>query len=546
MNCTTNFLPYQRTGYFSAIAIDYLQHHKQLQPFYNYEVSTDGIKKTIESRKSFSTNRKLLVDELRKQYKGITLSAKQEQHLQSLLSENTFTITTAHQPNIFTGPLFFIYKIFHAIKLADELSNELTGYKFVPVYYMGSEDADLDELGFIYLDSNKITWNTNQTGAVGRMKVDKGFIKLIDLIQGQIGVHPHGKELTDLFKQVYTEGKTIQQATLELVNHLFADFGLLILIPDNAALKKSFQPVFEKELTEEFSYKAVTQTIDALSKNYKIQTSGRELNLFYLIDDKKERIEFISNNAQDSGNKVQDSSSRFRAAGLKKEWSKDEILIELNNYPERFSANVILRGVFQENVLPNITFIGGGGELAYWLELKKVFETVNVPYPMLILRNSFLWMSKKQLERLNKLGFTINDLFKKPDELLNELVNKNSSKQLSIANEIEKIESLYQQLQTISENVDVTLSQHTKALQAKSLKQLKALEKKILRAEKRNFETQKRQIEKLKNELFPANSLQERHENFSLLYAQFGKEWLHAIYNSSKGLAQEFAVIVSA
>ncbi|OIR05755.1 hypothetical protein GALL_121900 [mine drainage metagenome] len=538
MNCTTNFLPYQRTGYFSAIAIDYLQQHKQLQSFYNYEVSVDGIKKSIESRKTFSTNRKLLVDELRKQYTGIPFTAKQEQHLQSLLSENTFTITTAHQPNIFTGPLFFIYKIFHAIKLADELSNEMNGFKFVPVYYMGSEDADLDELGFIHLGSNKITWNTNQTGAVGRMKVDKGFIKLIDLIHGQVGVHPYGKELTDLFKLFYAEGKTIQQATLELVNHLFADFGLLILIPDNAALKKSFQSVFEKELTEEFSHKAVVQTINELSKNYKIQTSGRELNLFYLINDKKERIEVTSY-------KLQDSSFRLQVPGLKKEWSKDEILTELNNYPERFSANVILRGVFQETVLPNIAFIGGGGELAYWLELKKVFEAVHVPYPMLILRNSFLWMNKKQLERLNKLGFTINDLFKKQDELLNEWVRKNSSKQLSIANEVEKIEALYQQLQTISNNVDVTLSQHTKALQAKSLKQLKGLEKKIVRAEKRNFETEQRQIEKLKQELFPDNSLQERYENFSLLYAQFGKEWLQTIYSASKGLAQEFCVITA-
>ncbi len=531
MYCTTNFLSYQRTGYFSTIATDYLQQHKKLQPFYNYEVSIEGIKRSIESRKSFSTNRNLLVDELRKQYGNISLSPKQEQHLQSLLSEKTFTITTAHQPNIFTGPLFFIYKIFHAIKLADELSNELTDYKFVPVYYMGSEDADLDELGFINLDSNKINWNTKQTGAVGRMKVDKAFIKLIDLIHGQIVVHPHGKELTDLFKQVYTEGKTIQQATLELVNHLFADFGLLILIPDNAALKKSFQSIIEKELIEKFSHKAVEQTISELSKHYKVQTGGRELNLFYLIDEKRERIE------------VRDK--KYEVQSLKKLWGKEEILAELNNHPERFSANVILRGVFQETVLPNIAFIGGGGELAYWLELKKVFEAVNVPYPMLILRNSFLWINKKQCERLNKLGFTTNDSFKNQDELLNELVLKNSSKQLSIANEVEQINAVYKQLQIVSGDIDVTLSEHTKALHTKVLKQLKALEKKILRAEKRNFETQQRQINKLKQELFPSNSLQERQENFSLLYSQFGKEWMQVIYNSSQGLVQQFGVIIS-
>ncbi len=531
MDRTTKYLSYQETGYFTKIATDYLQANEQLQPFYHYPVSIEGIKAAIAARKQFANNRILLTDELRKQYANISLSDKQEANLTALLSENTFTITTAHQPNIFTGPLYFIYKIMHVIKLSDELNGQLTENKFVPVYYMGSEDADLDELGFINVGGQKISWNTKQTGAVGRMKVDKDFVRMIGLIQGQIGIHPHGYELTDLFKKVYTVGKTIQQATLELVNRLFADHGLLVLIPDNAELKRSFQSVIEKELTEQFSHKAVEETINALSKNYKVQTGGRELNLFYLIDDKRERIEV--------------AGYRFQVTSLKKDWSKEEILHELNDHPERFSANVILRGVFQETVLPNIAFIGGGGELAYWLELKKVFEQVQVPYPMLILRNSFLWMNKEQQERLHKLGFTINDSFKKQEELLNALVHKESSKQLSISDEVEKINIVYQQLQAAAGSIDTTLSDHTKALQTKALKQLTALEKKMLRAEKRKFEAQLRQIEKLKQELFPANSLQERQENFSLLYAQFGNDWLKIIYDVSKGLAQEFGVIVA-
>ena len=531
MDCTTKYLSYRSTGYFTKIATDYLEANEQLQPFYDHLVSIEGIKAAIAARKQFATNRVLLTDELRKQYANIALSAKQEANLQALLSENTFTITTAHQPNIFTGPLYFIYKIMHVIKLADELNEQLPESKFVPVYYMGSEDADLEELGFINIGGEKIRWGTGQTGAVGRMKVDKDFIRMISLIQGQIGIYTHGNELSDLFKQVYTVGKSIQQATLELVNSLFADFGLLILVPDNAELKRSFQSVIEKELTEQFSHTAVEATINALGKHYKVQTGGRELNLFYLIDDKRERIEL--------------ASTKYEVQSLKKEWNKEEILTELNDHPERFSANVILRGVFQETVLPNIAFIGGGGELAYWLELKKVFEQVNVPYPMLILRNSFLWMNKAQQERLHKLGFTINDSFKKQDELLNELVRKESSKQLDISKEVEKINAVYQQLQEVTGAIDTTLSEHTKALQTKALKQLTALEKKMLRAEKRKFEAQQRQIEKLKQELFPANSLQERQENFSLLYAQFGKDWLQSIYNASKGLAQEFGVIVA-
>ena len=252
MKINITSIPYKETGFFSKIVIDYLEQAERLQPFYNYPVSLKGINQSITARKAFTTNRELLVTELTKQYHGIFLNDKQQNHLQSLLSDNTFTITTAHQPNIFTGPLYFIYKIMHAIKLANELSEKLPDYKFVPMYYMGSEDADLEELGFINVDGQKLVWQTNQTGAVGRMKVDKALIKLIDAIYGQIGVDKHGKELTDLFRLCYSEGKTIQRASLELINALFAEFGLLILIPDNKNLKKSFESVIKKEIEEKF------------------------------------------------------------------------------------------------------------------------------------------------------------------------------------------------------------------------------------------------------------------------------------------------------
>ncbi|MBC7588814.1 MAG: bacillithiol biosynthesis BshC, partial [Chitinophagaceae bacterium] len=113
IHCT--HIPYEQTGFFSKIVIDYINQSEQLQPFYQHPVSIEGIEASIKARQSFPTNRKLLVSELEKQYAGLSLSIKQEANLQSLLSKNTFTITTAHQPNIFTGPLYFIYKIIHAI-----------------------------------------------------------------------------------------------------------------------------------------------------------------------------------------------------------------------------------------------------------------------------------------------------------------------------------------------------------------------------------------------------------------------------------------------
>lgn len=529
MKNNATFLSYQQTGFFSKLVADYVSAAEELKPFYKYPVSVDGIKAAIQSRQSVTTNRQLLVNELINQYQNIALTEKQVAYLEALKSDTTFTITTAHQPNIFTGPLYFIYKIIHAIKLADELKKELPEYNFVPVYYMGSEDADLDELGHINLGGEKLVWQTKQVGAVGRMLVDKPLLQMITSIQGQVGVHPFGNELVALFGQCYTLGKTIQQATLELVNALFASYGLLIIIPDNPNLKASFNRVVAKELTEQFSHKAVAETIKNLSQHYKVQAGGRDLNLFYLIGDKRERIEVVN--------------SHFEISNLQLSWTQEEILSELQNHPERFSANVILRGVFQETILPNIAFIGGGGELAYWLELKQVFEAANVPYPMLVLRNSFLFIQQYQIEKIQKMGFEIADFFKKELILVNDLVQKKSTKQLSLTNEIKEVNTFYDNLKNTIALINNTLAQHTEALRTKALKPLFELEKKMLRAEKRHFTDQQQQIAKLKNNLFPNNSLQERTENFSTYYAEYGKDWLQLIYNQSLTLQQQFTVV---
>ncbi|MEY2902437.1 MAG: hypothetical protein RLY89_1543, partial [Bacteroidota bacterium] len=246
-------LSYDSTGYFSKIVSDYLSGADTLRPFYQHLPNIDGIKDAIVARKQFATPRTVLVNQLNKQYQGLALSAKTQNNIASLLAENTFTITTAHQPNIFTGPLYFIYKILHTVKLAEYLSAEMPENNFVPVYYMGSEDADLDEIGSLNVGGSALKWNTKQTGAVGRMLVDKAFLQLIHAIEGQIGVLEYGLELIALFKQCYQEGRQIQMATLDLVNQLFADFGVVVLIPDNPNLKSAYQSVIEKELLEGFS-----------------------------------------------------------------------------------------------------------------------------------------------------------------------------------------------------------------------------------------------------------------------------------------------------
>src|SRR6187551_3582429 len=184
MDCTSTLIPYHKTAAFSSIVLDYIDGSPKLADFAGFPPTAAGLQKAILARQKFPTNRQLLVDELKKQYSGVPTISTVEQNIEALLSPDTFTVTTAHQNNIFTGPLYFIYKILHVIKLAEYCNTNLPGHNFVPVFYIGSEDADLEELNNINLGGQKLVWNTKQKGAVGRMKIDKELLKVIDAMEG--------------------------------------------------------------------------------------------------------------------------------------------------------------------------------------------------------------------------------------------------------------------------------------------------------------------------------------------------------------------------
>jgi bacillithiol biosynthesis cysteine-adding enzyme BshC len=313
---------------------------------------------------------------------------------------------------------------------------------------------------------------------------------------------------------------------------LFGEYGLVVLIADAKELKQQMRNVFEDELVHHNSAKLVEQTAKNLAQHYKVQAGGREINLFYLDEDLRERIER--------------KGDVYAIANTTITFTKDEMLQELKEHPERFSPNVILRGLYQETILPNIAFIGGGGEIAYWLELKAVFDFYKVPFPVLILRNSFLLVEKKWQERMAKLNFSVEELFKPAEILLNEFVAKNSSHTLKLNGSLTDADALYEQLKQLSAAVDHTLVKHVDALKTKAVYRLQELEKKLLRAEKRKFDEQRRQIQQLKANLFPANGLQERIDNVSGYYAKWGREFIQKLYEHSLSLEQEFTVAMIA
>ena len=529
MQFSSSYHSYYSTNLFSKLVIDYIAGDEKLKKYSSYATDNEGLAKSIENRKSHKINRGLLVAELNNLYSNISTSDKVTKNIYSLSNENTFTVCTAHQPNIFTGHLYFIYKIVHAIKLADELNEKHPDLHFVPVYYMGSEDADLDELGEVVVDGKKYNWQTKQTGAVGRMKVDAQFVSIIDELEKQLAGFKFGEEIIVKLRTAYTKNKNIDKATFELVNQLFENYGLVVFIPDNARFKQECKSIFKSELEQQFSSKILAETLSCFPAEYKIQTKGRDINLFYLQENSRERIE--------------KTESGFMVANTNLSFTHQELLNELDQFPERFSPNVILRPLVQELLLPNVAFIGGGGELAYWLELKMIFEAAAVHYPVLLLRNSFLMIDAKTKLEMDKLSLLPEDFFMSVLDISNKYISKTSQHQLRLEAEKAKMLALYNQIEKIVGVSDITLADHASALKTKAINLLDELEKKQMRAERRKVADAIHKIEMIKNTLFPGGVLQERVENMLAFYATYGENLIENIYLHSKPIDQQFCVL---
>ena len=214
MKLNATSMDYQFTGLFSSLVKDYIQDKGSARSFVAYAPTYDGVSKAIAERKKYPTNRKVLVEVLQKQYDSLSTSARVKENIQLLTSDTTLVVTTAHQPNIFTGPLYFFYKIIHAIQLSSDLKKQFPENNFVPVYYMGSEDADIEEVGSFVLGGTRYQWNTKQKGAVGRMKVDDALIALLKNMEGYWSVKPNGKEALAILQNAYQKKRCSRNETL--------------------------------------------------------------------------------------------------------------------------------------------------------------------------------------------------------------------------------------------------------------------------------------------------------------------------------------------
>ncbi|WP_204346159.1 bacillithiol biosynthesis cysteine-adding enzyme BshC [Psychroserpens algicola] len=529
----TDCIPFRETNYFSSLICDYLDENNALKPFYNHFPKLENFESQISEKQNAFTSetRTVLVQSLKKQYESVAISNATQKHIDLLAEDNTFTITTGHQLNLFTGPLYFFYKIISTINLCKQLKAAYPKQNFVPVYWMATEDHDFDEINYFNFRGAKIQWDRAASGAVGELQLD-GLEHVYEVFSSQLNSTTNAEELKSLFRSAYLEHQNLTEAMRYLVNTLFKDYGLVIVDGNDKELKRVFIPFMKDELIDQTSFEKVSQSneqLNALDGNYKIQVNPRAINLFYITENIRERIVEID--------------GVYSVLNTEMTWTKDELLRHLNEAPENFSPNVIMRPLFQEVILPNLCYIGGGGELAYWLQLKSNFETQKVVFPMLLLRNSVLLITDKQKEKLENLGVAVKDLFLNQEDLKTKVTQQISDIKIDFSKQKAHLKTQFEDLYQLAAQTDNSFKGAVAAQERKQIKGLEHLEKRLLKAQKRKLSDYLERVILLQDVLFPGQSLQERNMNFSEFYLEYGNSIIPKLIEELEPLKGEFCIV---
>ncbi|MFK7774956.1 MAG: bacillithiol biosynthesis cysteine-adding enzyme BshC [Saprospiraceae bacterium] len=529
LDVKVTLIPYAEVPQVSSRDKAYAREEEALKPFYKYSTEYASFAQIIEDKKQDNTNREVLVKTLLQQYSKLGMHENVSTNIEKLASPNTFTIVTAHQPSLFTGPLYYIYKIISTLNLAKKLNTYLPDYQFIPVFITGGEDHDFEEMNHVNLFSKQLLWENEETGSVGAMKTATLKNVLAELKE-ILGESENAKAIYELMEQTHTKFDTYSDAALSLVNELFGKDGLVCLNMNQADLKREFIPIIKDEIFNQASQPLVEGSAEKLNEaGFKTQASPREINFFYLNPQIRERIVL--------------ENDRYQVLNTDISFSKEELEKEIENHPEHFSPNVIMRPLFQELILPNLAYIGGGGELAYWLERKTQFEHFKINFPMLIRRNSAVWIDKGTKKRVDKLGLNSTALFQDTEEIIKDFVKENSEGELNFSAEKKELEAIFEKVKTKTIEVDASLGKTVMAEAAKQIKSLENLESRVMRAEKQRHEISINQLRNLKDKLFPSNGLQERKDNFMAFYMKHGDAYLETLKDVFDPLEKSFVVI---
>ena len=507
------------SGGYSQLFFDYMYDYKEVQRYFPHNFRENGSYETIIrllEKKAY--DRASLTRILQQQNTAFGSPSKTFENIALLQRPTSFAVVTGQQVGLFGGPLYTVFKTITAIKFAEKLKTKFPSYDFVPVFWVEGEDHDFAEMNNVsmldgeskpvkveYLHGGEMP--ERNLGPIGELQFDGSLDQTFAQLEASLQKSDFTETVLKAIKECYATGRTFNQAFVSWMNLLFGDYGLVFLSPNHPEIKRMLSPIFVKELSE---FPKTTQIVIAqsaeLEEQYHAQIKPKSLNLFMFHKGGRYLIQ------------PRDSEKDFSLKGTRHFIQPDEMLRIATETPELLSANVVLRPIIQDTLLPTLAYVAGPSEVAYHAQLKPVYEYFGMIQPIVYPRASATFVEERLLRAMEKYGLDLLEFIEDADAVSAKVVEQISSIKLEeiFGNATGSIRSALNEMKFGLKEIDPTLIAALENVQSKIDGNITVLKEKSVAAQKRRNETAVRQIEKAANGLLPNGSLQER--ELSILY----------------------------
>ena len=512
--------------------LDYLYEFENVSDFYPYDFRNREnylkIFKNISEKRSYlSADISQIISN---QYSKINKSETTEGNIKKLSDKKTLAIVTGQQLGILGGPLYTFYKIITAIKLSRFLSERYNDYNFVPVFWLEGDDHDFNEVRAIKIidEGNSLLSigykeeieEDDAKQSVGHIKFDSSIQDFFDSLNNNLKETEFKNPLLNELKDFYSEGKSFKEAFKDLIFQYFDEYGLIIFDPQEIEVKRLLKPIFKKEITD---FRLHTEKLVHLSATleelYHAQVKVKPVNLFLNYDGGRHSVEPVDN--------------EFRLRRKRKSFTCDQLLELLENEPDKFSPNVLLRPICQDFLLPTAFYIGGPSEISYFAQIKPLYEFYDIVQPIIYPRSSATILESTIENILEKNSVQINDLFIDVENVKKKIINSvaESSIDAMFDGLTKQVETAFDQLKEKLIDLDKTIADASNRYRDKISGSINELKSKAEKAQQKKYEVTLRQIDKAAINLFPNSNLQERELNFVYYVNKYGNEFIKKIFD---------------
>lgn len=512
--------------------LDYLYEFENVADFFandfrNRENYLKIFRSISESRQDFASR---IPDIISNQYANLNPSGKTAQNIKKLADKKTLAIVTGQQLGILGGPLYTFYKIITAIKLSQFLSERYDDYNFVPVFWLEGDDHDFNEVRTIKIidDNNSLVTvgykeeieEDDLKQSIGLIKLDNSINDFFTALEKELKETEFKSSLLQQLKNCFQEGRTFKDAFRDLIFNYFDNYGLVIFDPQTDEVKQLLKPIFKKEINDfRIHTEQLVHVSATLEELYHAQVKVKPVNLFLRVDEGRHSIEPVEN--------------EFRLRRKRKSYTQEQLLEVLENEPDKFSPNVLLRPICQDYLLPTAFYIAGPSEIAYFAQLKPLYELYNIVEPIIYPRSSLTILENSIAGSLDKFSIGINDVFVDVENVKKRIINsvEQSSVDEMFSDISNQLENSFDQLKEKLFDLDKTIADSSNRYRDKILGTIAELKSKAEKAQQKKYEVTLRQIDRAAVHLFPNSNLQEREINFVYFVNKYGDEFLKRVFD---------------